>query len=68
MDYLLSLRLKHAKILLSNSNYSITEISQMVGYFNPASFIRIFKKYEGMPPGQYRAEHTVKALDINQLY
>jgi two-component system response regulator YesN len=68
MDYLLSLRIKHAKMLLVTTEHSVTEISQMVGYHNTASFIRIFKKNEGVPPGQYRAENTDKKLDIQEIY
>jgi two-component system response regulator YesN len=68
MDYLLSLRIKHAKMLLVTTEHSVTEISHMVGYLNTASFIRIFKKYEGVPPGQYRAGSMDKKLDIQEIY
>ncbi|TBL77250.1 response regulator transcription factor [Paenibacillus thalictri] len=68
IDYLLSLRIKHAKVLLLTTNGSVGEISQQVGYFNAASFIRIFKKFEGVTPGQYRAANTDKSLDIHEIY
>ncbi|MCU6795082.1 helix-turn-helix domain-containing protein [Paenibacillus sp. WQ 127069] len=68
MEYLLSMRVKHAKMLLVTTDHSVTEISQMVGYHNTASFIRIFKKHEGVPPGQYRTENTNKKLDIQEIY
>jgi len=52
-DYLNSYRVKVAKDLLHNSNLKIKEVSEKVGYVNVNTFIRIFKKYEGMSPGQY---------------
>lgn len=54
-DYLNSYRVKIAKDLLQNSNLKINEVSEKVGCSNVNTFIRIFKKYEGMSPGQYYA-------------
>lgn len=52
-DYLNSYRVKIAKDLIKNCNLKIHEISEKVGCNNVNTFIRIFKKYEGMTPGQY---------------
>ncbi|MBE5786340.1 MAG: AraC family transcriptional regulator [Clostridiales bacterium] len=52
-DYLLKLRLIRAKALLA-SHDSITEIARKVGFSDSNAFIRLFKKYEGMTPGQFR--------------
>lgn len=30
------------------------EVSELVGFLNSNSFIRVFKKYEGITPGQYK--------------
>ncbi len=48
-------RIHHAKLLLNGSHMSLEQVAQQVGYFNSSSFIRTFKKYEGITPGQYRA-------------
>lgn len=53
-DYLSSIRIKNAKILLSNPNINIKEITQMIGYLDPNYFTRVFKKYEGITPTEYR--------------
>lgn len=53
-DYINKLRLNHAKQLLKAGKRSIQEISNEVGYGNASSFIRVFKKYEGITPGQYK--------------
>lgn len=33
---------------------SVSEISRQIGYNDPATFIRVFKKYEGITPGKYK--------------
>lgn len=43
-QYLLSLRIHNAKVLLESTNYNVTEISNIIGYENPLYFSRIFKK------------------------
>lgn len=56
-DYLLQLRMEHARNLMSHSNYKIQEISEMVGYSSQRYFARCFKKYFGCTPTEYREEH-----------
>ncbi|RYU92609.1 AraC family transcriptional regulator [Emticicia agri] len=43
-----------AKILLYQSNLSISEIAAEVGLFDQSYFSRLFKKYEGTTPLQFR--------------
>ena len=47
-------RIKLACVLLKNSNYSIEDIACKVGFIDSKSFCRIFKKHNGISPGQYR--------------
>ena len=54
MQYLVSLRITNAQILLETTNYSISEIAAIVGYDNPLYFSRIFRKQKGVSPKQYR--------------
>ncbi|MBO1514132.1 helix-turn-helix domain-containing protein [Metabacillus bambusae] len=68
MEYLISLRLNSAKEMLKNNTLSVKEIGQSVGYYNTHSFIRIFKKYEGITPGKYREKQDQKLLDIKEIY
>ncbi|ASA24247.1 helix-turn-helix domain-containing protein [Paenibacillus donghaensis] len=35
---------------------SVQSIAEQVGYLYPMSFIRVFKKLEGLTPGEYRKE------------
>ena len=54
MQYVTSIRINKAKELLKNTNYSIQEISGLVGYENPLYFSRIFRKQIGCSPSGYR--------------
>ncbi|ROR30463.1 AraC family transcriptional regulator [Mobilisporobacter senegalensis] len=53
--YLIRCKIKRAKELLENENYSISRISDMVGYEDPLHFSRIFKKNMGISPNLYRS-------------
>ena len=58
VNYLMRTRIDHAKQLLVKApNESIQEIAQQSGYTHSISFIRVFKKLEGITPGDYRKEH-----------
>jgi YesN/AraC family two-component response regulator len=58
-DFLNEFRIQKAKELLQQSDYRIQDIAGQVGYFNVNSFIRMFRKVTGMPPGEYRRMHTL---------
>ncbi|SFL99255.1 AraC-type DNA-binding protein [Paenibacillus sp. 1_12] len=53
IDYLTSLRIEKAKELLRGTDMKVNEIAEHIGY-QPSYFIRLFKKYENMTPGQFR--------------
>lgn len=54
VDYIQNLRVRKAKELLLNSNLSILQISQMVGYDYNSSFTRVFKYLEKVAPSEFR--------------
>lgn len=54
IEYLTKIRMKNAEKLLLAPSYSIKEICVMSGYGDPNYFSRIFKKYEGVTPSEYR--------------
>lgn len=53
-EYIIYLRAVKACEALRNSNYSIIEISQSVGYSNQFYFSKEFKRIVGMTPSEYR--------------
>lgn len=52
-DFLNRYRIEKSKEMLINQNLKIQEVSEMVGFNNVNTFIRLFKKYTGISPGQY---------------
>jgi len=59
-DYISKLRIQTAKVLLAKGQLSIEDISYQIGYNNVTTFRRIFKKYEGLPPGEYKESLMLK--------
>jgi two-component system response regulator YesN len=55
-DYVLSERIKKAKEMLSQTNISVSSIAASVGYTNFSHFAKIFKKYAGIGPSEYRSQ------------
>ncbi|MGG1551969.1 MULTISPECIES: response regulator [Paenibacillus] len=53
-DYLGSIRMSKAKVLLCNPHLRISQVAEMVGYQDEKYFSKVFKKIEGMTPGEYR--------------
>jgi len=54
MQYLLTIRVNNAASLLETTDYSMAEISAIVGYEDPLYFSRVFRKIKGMSPTEYR--------------
>ncbi len=54
MQYIVSIRITNAQVLLETTNYNITEIGSIIGYDNPLYFSRIFRKQKGVSPSEYR--------------
>lgn len=53
-DFLCAYRIEKAKELLKENRYSNKEIARMTGFQDDAYFARIFKRYTGMTPKEYR--------------
>ncbi len=54
IDYLIKTRINASKSELLNTRKAIREISENVGYTEIHTFMRNFKDYEKITPGQYR--------------
>ena len=55
INYLNKYRITRAKQMLKEKNTTVNNIAQMAGFSSSYSFIRTFKKYEGITPGEYKA-------------
>ena len=54
MDYIMQTRISRAKELLSNEKLSITSVANSVGYRDVLAFSKVFKKYVGASPTEFR--------------
>ncbi len=54
LDYVNRKRIEYACSLLSETDESVNDISKACGYVNDITFRRLFKKYMGITPGDYR--------------
>lgn len=62
-EYLLSVRMKQIGLQLCSTRDSVAEIARRCGYPTESTFYRLFKKYYGCSPLQYRqnGDHRVHA-------
>lgn len=58
-DYILNRRLKKAKYLLNNENYSIAEVTYMVGFSTPNYFSTVFKNKYGCTPSEFKRKQIL---------
>ena len=65
-DYIRMIRLQHAAQLLKQGEYTIAEITDMVGFSDAKYFREVFKKYYGVSPSKYgESEKTGSYPAIN---
>ncbi|USH04534.1 AraC family transcriptional regulator [Grimontia kaedaensis] len=57
-DFVNRVRIQRACVLLSDSDDTIADISQTVGFHNLANFSRQFRRIKGLSPLAYRKKHT----------
>jgi YesN/AraC family two-component response regulator len=62
IDYVLKVRMQHARKLLVETEDSIQSIAERIGYQNVISFYRAFKKVQNIPPGEYRNMHRENSV------
>ncbi len=54
LEYIQTLRMEEAKQMLETSDMSLDNVAAEVGYVEPASFRRLFRKLVGLTPSDYR--------------
>ncbi|WP_018757265.1 AraC family transcriptional regulator [Paenibacillus terrigena] len=54
--YINQVRINHAKELLDATHLSIGEVGYLVGLEDPYYFSKVFKKYVGMSPSEYKGD------------
>lgn len=61
VEYLTKQRMEQAKSLLAMTDKTITKIGAMVGYAERRYFTKVFHKYAGMSPSEYRESKAASA-------
>lgn len=54
LDYINKIRIEKAKTLLREGNIPLQEVANLSGFNDLNTFMRLFKKFEGITPGQYK--------------
>ena len=54
IEYVQALRIEEAKQMLETNAHSVEEVAGSIGYEDPASFRRVFKRGVGLSPAAYR--------------
>jgi len=63
VEYLTRQRMELAKSLLVMTGKSVTSIGNKVGYTERRYFTKVFHKYEGMTPTEFRERHAAGGAD-----
>lgn len=63
MEYVLQVRLEKAKDLLGKRDVPLAQIAEAVGFADSYYFSRIFKKYTGISPGQFKAQAQARTFE-----
>ena len=61
-DYVLYRRIETAENMLLYSDYSSTEISEILAFSSQSYFIQCFRKYTGTTPKEYRQRHAAQGI------
>ncbi|TDG00212.1 helix-turn-helix domain-containing protein [Paenibacillus piri] len=56
-DYINRVRIEKAKELLAQTELRVNDIAENVGIHSRTTFLRVFKKVEGVSPNEYRTLH-----------
>jgi AraC-like DNA-binding protein len=59
IDYIQLTRVNAARELLEHSTRLVSDIAQAVGFYDQSHFSRIFKRFRGLTPHQYRLRHRM---------
>lgn len=57
-SYVNRIRIKKAKVMLADGSLTQRYIAQKVGFSDACYFSRVFKKYTGLTPGEYRQKKS----------
>ena len=63
IEYLSKIRIRTSITLLSETDRTIDDIAQAVGYANGSYFIKVFRQWVGDSPGEFRRSKSTIAFN-----
>ncbi len=57
ISYLISRRIRESRFLLAETDHTLSQIAQILGFSSPSYFSQSFRRLEGMSPMEYRRGH-----------
>lgn len=66
--YALQSKIESARLQLSNTNMTVSQIASSLGFNSVEHFSRIFKKYTSLAPSEYRKNHQSNKHIIRKPY
>ena len=58
-EFIMREKIEEAKRLLRYTDRSSADIGEYLAFSSPAHFSRVFKKYSGLTPNEYRMKHDM---------
>lgn len=65
-DYLIEVRMTHARTLLTDPSQSIDHIARITGYADASSFGKAFRRLHGVSPGDWRIAVTAREVKVSR--
>jgi transcriptional regulator GlxA family with amidase domain len=67
-QYLITIRMEHARHLLENTLLNVKEVMTKVGINDESHFVRDFEKAFGLTPGRYRERYLISGGACGQAH
>jgi len=66
-EYKLKIKTEKAKELLSKTGYNVNQLAEKLGYENAESFIRLFRRFAGYTPTEYRKKFKKDKILLKRI-
>jgi AraC-like DNA-binding protein len=64
-QYLQQVRIHAARAMIERDQHELAHIARACGFYDQSQFGKVFKRFAGMTPAQYRAKMTTRSASFN---